>query len=351
MFRTGIATGLMLLLAACGGGERSQPVESEAAENPFSVQHMWNEGSAGRAATSEVAVIDSPMSPPAPAPKMAADQDERFRQQDGQPGGGGGGQPGQPASDAAAARLIAYTYFYGFQVPTVQMEGLLNAQKTACEAAGPAKCYVVSSTINGLGEEHASATLEMKAAADWVTSFKSNLNESLKPFGAEVDATNTTSEDLTVQIVDTTARLNSNKTLRDRLQALLQDRPGKLSDLLEIERELARVQGEIDSTESILAAMKLRVSMSALTLTYQPKYSAVSESIWRPLGDAFSDFVPSIVRSLAFIVELFSGLILWIILIVGVVWFLLARMGGRRPKPRPKTVVPPPIQTPNPPTG
>ena len=79
--------------------------------------------------------------------------------------------------------------------------------------------------------------------------------------------------------------------MRDRLQELLRDRPGRLSDLLEIERELARVQAEIDSRESIMAALKLRVAMSTMTLNYQPKYTAASESIWRPLGDAFSQLL------------------------------------------------------------
>jgi hypothetical protein len=32
--------------------------------------------------------------------------------------------------------------------------------------------------------------------------------------------------------------------------------------------------------------MRLRVAMSSLTLNYSAKYTAVSQSIWRPLGDA-----------------------------------------------------------------
>ena len=30
-----------------------------------------------------------------------------------------------------------------------------------------------------------------------------------------------------------------------------------------------------------------------------PEYAAASESIWRPLGDAFGDFVPAFARTLA----------------------------------------------------
>ena len=135
-------------------------------------------------------------------------------------------------------------------------------------------------------------------------------------------------------MVDTGARLNSAKTLRDRLQKLLAERPGKLADLIEIERELARVQAEIDATESVLAAMRLRVAMSDLTLTYQARYTAASESIWRPLGDAFQGFLPSVVLSLAAIVEFISATLLWILLLgavaAGLGWLWRRRRARRK---------------------
>lgn len=286
--------------------------------------------------------------PPPPAPVMMemasradmapADMDMKIVQED--QGGGGQQQPDGQTPDPAAARLIAYTYSYGFAVPTGNMEALLNAHKASCEAAGPAVCYVVNSSISGLGEDYASGSLTMKGSAAWVATFKEGMAESLKGYDAELDASNTSAEDLTVQIIDTTARLNSAKTLRDRLQQLLAERPGRLTDLLEIERELARVQSEIDSTESILAAMRLRVSMSDVTLSYSPKYSAVSQSIWRPLADAFDSFMPNVVSSLAGIVNFISSVALWLILIVIAVWLVMWRIGaGRRKTPAARTVV------------
>jgi hypothetical protein len=325
MLRNLMMAGLALVaLSACGpGGNESAKVGSA-------------DGFAEAAAPPP-----PPMAAPAPtSPDMDMASRERMvveeqRQQGGQPQQQP--DPNNPAQPADT-RLIAYTYYYSFQVPTGNMEGLLNAHKAACESAGPARCYIVNSSISGLGSENSSGQLVIKGSRDWVESFQKGMDDSLKPFNAELDSNNSTAEDLTVQILDTTARLNSAKTLRDRLQELLRDRPGRLSDLLEIERELARVQAEIDSTESILAAMKLRVSMSTLTLTYTPKYSAVSESIWRPLGDAFSGFIPNVVGSLAGIVEFISQTALWIILFAVVVWFVWRRFRRRRkaaPAPTP----------------
>jgi hypothetical protein len=297
MKRILVAASLALLVAACGrdGGNRN---------------------------------FDTPPPPPSPVamPEMAMDAAAPASRAMGgaskmvapdQPGGG------QPV--IADSRQIAYTYTRTLRAPTTRMQDLLNAHKAACDAAGPSKCYVSNSSISGLGTDSTSGTLELHATPEWIKPFLDGLPESLKPFDASVDASNTSSEDLTVQIVDTSARLNSSKMLRERLNALLKDRPGKLSDLLDIERELARVQAEIDSTESVIAALKARVGMSTLTISYEPKVSAVSRSVWRPLGNAFRNFMPNIVESLAGVVEFVSAFLIWIVVLGVAGWFLFRR--------------------------
>jgi hypothetical protein len=343
MFRVALAAGLALLAAACGGPDRDARFASK------------EEVSLDAVGGAPQAVTLPPMAPPPPSPAPAMEMSradgagavatvsgENFNspfqqqiiQQDQQ--GGGGQQP---------AQLIAYTYNYGFRVPPGKMEGLLNAHKKACQDAGPAKCYVVNSSISGIGSESSSAYLQVRGSADWVKQFQTGMADSLKPFDADLDSNNDTAEDLTTTIVDSEARLKSMKTMRDRLQELLRDRPGRLSDLLEIEREFARVQADIDAHESVLAALKLRVAMSAMTLNYTPKYAAVSESIWRPLGVAFGNFVPNMASTLAAIVE-FIGEILPVVLILSlfvwlVMWFFRRRGKAKKARANPLTPKPP----------
>ena len=66
--------------------------------------------------------------------------------------------------------------------------------------------------------------------------------------------------------------------------------------------------------------------MSTLTISYEPKTSAVSESVWRPLSSAFRGFLPNIVGSLAGLVEFVSAALIWIVIIGAVVWFMLRRL-------------------------
>lgn len=85
-----------------------------------------------------------------------------------------------------------------------------------------------------------------------------------------------TSDDVTEAYVDLDARIRNKKKLEERIIAMLEDRPGKLTDLMEMERELSRVREEIERMEgrmrvltdqTSLATVKLSVSEEA---TYEP---------------------------------------------------------------------------------
>ena len=76
------------------------------------------------------------------------------------------------------------------------------------------------------------------------------------------------SADVTEQLADAEAQLANLRALRDRLRTLL-ERADKVSDLLEIERELTRTQTEIDRLDGTLTRMRSQVAMSQLSLTLE----------------------------------------------------------------------------------
>ena len=135
----------------------------------------------------------------------------------------------------------------------------------------------------------------------------------------------TSTEDLTRLIVDTEATLRAKRALRDRLQQLLATRPGSLADLLGVERELARVQGEIDASESNLAVTRARVSMSALTIEYGSIADRVAGGLFEPLRHALSDFMVAVVESTAHLVTVVGALLPWVVVVTMAVWLLVRR--------------------------
>lgn len=82
----------------------------------------------------------------------------------------------------------------------------------------------------------------------------------------EIASESTAAEDITDQYVDLSARLASAKTLEKRLLELASERTGNVENLLAVERELARVRGEIEGYEGRIRQWDGQIAMSTLTL-------------------------------------------------------------------------------------
>ncbi|MEM9843077.1 MAG: DUF4349 domain-containing protein, partial [Pseudomonadota bacterium] len=174
---------------------------------------------------------------------------------------------------------------------------------------------------------------------DWIDTFLSEVDTETEAAGGEITQRSTRAEDLTRQIIDTGARLEAQKTLQGRLFGLLERRDGELGELLQIEREIARVTGEIESVEARLKTLRLRVSMSSLDVSYQTKVPAFSPSRDNPLGEAFADFFYNLSSAIAGVITAFAVGLPWILLLGLFLWIWLKliwpRLRGNKKKPTP----------------
>lgn len=233
-------------------------------------------------------------------------------------------EPVQTGGEEVAAQYIAYTYNLGLRMPQASVEPVMQAHVQACEAAGSAVCIVTNSNINNQSDDATSGYLSLRAKPDWIETFLSTVDDEVAEVDGEVVNRNKQSVDLTRTILDTDARLNAKITLKRRLENLLATREGTLSDLLQVERELARVTGEIESITSNLKALRLRVSMSEMTLNYETRRSLVSGGRQNPLAAAFGDFFYNMSEALAAVITFFAVGLPWMIL-VGIFLFIWTR--------------------------
>lgn len=300
-------------LAACSQDMQSPSGgETPATEAHGGVADM--EIAQGRAAMEEAA--PAPAAPPAPMDAPAASQPT---------------QPSQ-ASGPAPVLYLAYSYAMGLEIPSERLSSVMDAHIQACTTAGPRLCQLIGSNKSGDPESFMQGYVSLRAEPTWLATFRNGIAAQVDAAGGRVQSSTTNTEDLTRAIVDTEARLRAQTALRDRLQELLRSRPGRLSDLLEVERELARVQGEIDAVQSNLAVMRTRVSMSELTINYQSAPRPVGSDTFEPLRDAFANFLGIVVAGFAAIITIIAGLIPFAIVIVPLVWLALRwrrRRGGR----------------------
>ncbi len=81
-------------------------------------------------------------------------------------------------------------------------------------------------------------------------------------------------QDVSKQYVDLLARLANARNTAQRLTQLLAQRTGKLSDVLEVETELGRVQGEIEQMEAERKNTESQVAYASLQLNVSENYKA-----------------------------------------------------------------------------
>jgi hypothetical protein len=236
----------------------------------------------------------------------------------------GASQPADPVS------YLAYAYGVSLEIPGDRLVAVMDAHAAACRDAGPRVCQLVGSRRAGDPADTLRGSLSLRAEPQWLQQFMIRAQTDARDAAGRVTGQWTTTEDLTREIVDTEATLKAKRALRDRLQQLLSTRPGSLADLLGVERELARVQGEIDSTESTLAAMRTRVAMSALTIEYQSSAGAIASGTFAPLQGALANFVLAAVDSTAALISVVGALLPWVVAVALVVWGLVRIRRRRR---------------------
>jgi hypothetical protein len=228
-----------------------------------------------------------------------------------------------PTGPAVSVPMLAYDYRMGLEVPMRRMSDLIGKHEKACADAGPQTCQVIGSQIEAQGTDGARATLTIRARPDWLKSFRAQVRQDAQGSGGKVAASSVEAEDLTRQIVDTEAGLRAKTALRGRLEQLLASRPGSLSDLLEVERELARVQGEIDATQSELAVMRTRIATSKLTISYTAQGSLAPDSALRPLSNATHDIAKTVAVGFAAIIYVLAALFPFAVVFGPLIWLFV----------------------------
>lgn len=251
------------------------------------------------------------------------------------PAAGAAASAGQPSGTAPVPAIparIAYTYRYTLSLPTERALSLMARHEQACIEAGPTVCQVLGATSIRHGQDTLSARLELRATPTWIAGFRRGVGEQAEEAGGRVASSSTESEDLTRQLTDTDARLNALTTLRDRLQQLLANRSGPLEQLLEVERELARVQGELDGTRSALETMRTRVATSRLTVNYQSAGQLAPDSAWRPISNALSNALTAFTSTLGALILIVAGLLPIALVAIPLVWLGLKWRARRNQK-------------------
>ncbi|RYJ43965.1 DUF4349 domain-containing protein [Flavobacterium beibuense] len=136
------------------------------------------------------------------------------------------------------------------------------------------------------------------------------------------------SRDITEEYIDTESRIKTKKALEERYLQLLK-KANKVSEMLEIEKELSAIREEIESKQARLQYLQSQVSYSTVQLSFY-KTVAEREEATVSYGSKIGNALKSGFNSLS---SFFIGLIqIWPFILIFVIAFILIRRRFRRKK-------------------
>jgi hypothetical protein len=162
------------------------------------------------------------------------------------------------------------------------------------QLAGRVGGYLANVTLQAGQDQLRSATMEIKVPADRFEEVVAGLS----PIG-KVESVNVTAQDVGEEFTDVAARVANARHMEARIVDLLATRTGKLQDVLEVERELARVREEIERYEGRMRYLKTRSAVSTLAITVHEKIPVLTPQGPSPIADAFREAWRNFVRLLA----------------------------------------------------
>lgn len=138
----------------------------------------------------------------------------------------------------------------------------------------------------------------------------SEMMESLQTLG-EVQHEAATTEDVTRAYADLEIRLAVKERTAARLQRLLTDRTGRLSDVLEVERELGRVISEIEQMKGERRYYDARIAVSSITVALMEPAAVLVAGSTAPIAQAFRRSIQVLSTSASWLVYLVTFLAPW----------------------------------------
>jgi len=141
----------------------------------------------------------------------------------------------------------------------------------------------------------------------------------LKKFG-RVENESQSGEEVTQQHADLVARLKTSRETEQRFRAILQQRTGKVSEVLQVEEGIARVRGDIERMEAEQKDLEHRVNFATVELQLTEEYKAqlnppaasISTRLHNAFVSGYHDASETVLGIVLFCAENGPTLLIWL---------------------------------------
>lgn len=195
--------------------------------------------------------------------------------------------------------ILNYSIHLEVQEFEKAMDGLINL----AESSGG---YVFKSNSNSQDKNYKWAQVGIRVPSSKVGSALTTI----RGFGT-VERENSTAEDITEGYVDLEARIKNAKASEARLLQLSQ-KAGKLAEVLEIEKEISRVRGEIESFEAKKQNWDVLTEMVTIEIEiHEGSGSPSLHRLWTSLKASTTSAVQGLFDSFAFLIIAVGAILPW----------------------------------------
>jgi hypothetical protein len=140
----------------------------------------------------------------------------------------------------------------------------------------------------------------------------------LKQLG-RVEQESQAGEEVTKEYTDLAARLKNSRATEQRLLDVLRKNTGKVTDILKVEQEIARVRGEIEQMEADQRALKTRVDFAGVQLSVTEDFKAslqvtppsTATRLHNAVITGYRDLVDGLIGFFVWLLEAGPTLLLW----------------------------------------
>jgi hypothetical protein len=183
-------------------------------------------------------------------------------------------------------------------------------------------------------ESHAAAEHDVRSAHVACRVPAARVEETVHGWRAlgRVESFSLATNDITAQYSDTEVSLRNQQKLEARLLELLNRQANRLSDLLEVEKEAARVRSEIETLEARKRLWDQQVALAAIVVHLHEPRPSVAAAAGGPLhtlrgafllaADNFVDTVAGTIAALGTVVPLLA--------VAVIAWWIVRTMWRRR---------------------
>lgn len=228
------------------------------------------------------------------------------------------------ADTSNSNRQIALAHSFGIELPSSAVQETQQKNISECLAAG---CSVLSTRLDRLPDGAVRAAIAVRIAPDRYQAFVSSVTAPPVRLISHVE----TAEDKTIPLLDVEKRLDAQVALRDRLAQMLKQAGTGVADLVAVEKQLADVQGTIESETAQRDYLRTITDTVRVDVTYDGLIQQAGPFDISPIRTALDGFGHTVIGSLGEMINWIAYALPWLPLVVLAGWMVRRTLRRRFP--------------------